>query len=289
MSKKVIITGANGGFGKLTVKSLLQNGHSVAATMRNTSGKNTEVAKELKNLGASVIEVDVTNDDSVRQGVAKAISELGGLDVVVNNAGIGTIGMQEHFTTDDFHKLFEVNVFGVQRVNRAVLPHFRTEEKGLIIYISSILGRSVIPFFGPYNASKAAIESLAENYRVELSGFGIENAIVEPGPFSTSFSSNLMQPSDQNRMEHYDKLFQTMQQMGQGFEKVMTDNKEQNPQRVADSVVALIETRKGEVPFRTVVDYIGMGDLIKGYNDQLEDIMTYMYGNLNIKRMLKVK
>ena len=80
-----------------------------------------------------------------------------------------------------------------------------------------------------------------------------------------------------------------MQQMGQGFEKVMTDNKEQNPQRVADSVVALIETRKGEVPFRTVVDYIGMGDLIKGYNDQLEDIMTYMYGNLNIKRMLKVK
>ncbi len=289
MSKKVILTGANGGFGKLTVKNLLNNGHSVAATMRNIEGKNAAVAKEFLNLGASVIDIDVTDDGSVEEGIDKAISILGGLDVVVNNAGVGTIGMQENFTTADFNKLFEVNVFGVQRINRAVIPHFRMQGKGLIIYTSSILGRAVLPFFGPYNASKAALESLAENYRVELSGFGIQNAIIEPGAFGTSFSSNLMQPSDNARMEFYQKLSETMGQMMEGFGKVMADNKEQNPQRVADAIVGLIESKKEEVPFRTVVDYMGMENLIKGYNEQLEDVMKISFSNLQLQEMLVVK
>ena len=119
---KVLITGANGGFGALTVKTLLEQGHSVVATMRNIETKNKAKADELSALGAKIVNLDVTNDDSVNAGVAKAIELMGGLDVVVNNAGVGVLGIQEQFTIDDFKRLFDVNVFGVQRVNRAALP-----------------------------------------------------------------------------------------------------------------------------------------------------------------------
>ena len=130
MSKKVLITGASGGFGALTVKTLLKEGHKVAATMRNSASKNKGIADELSGLGAEIIEMDVTSDDSADQGVSKATELMGGLDVVINNAGVGVLGIQENFTVDDFKKLFEVNVFGVQRVTRAALPHLRSQGSG---------------------------------------------------------------------------------------------------------------------------------------------------------------
>ena len=192
MANKILITGSNGGFGKLTVETLLKAGHHVAASMRGIDGKNKDAANALRASGAVVVEIDVTSDESVNKGVKEAIDQLDGLDVVINNAGVGVSGMQEHFTIDDWQKLFDVNVYGVQRINRAVLPHLRNQGSGLIIYISSLLGRMALPFYGPYNASKWALEALAENYRIELSGFGIENVIVEPGGFETTFFGNLI-------------------------------------------------------------------------------------------------
>jgi NAD(P)-dependent dehydrogenase (short-subunit alcohol dehydrogenase family) len=102
MEQKILITGASGGFGKLTVNSLLEKGHKVAATMRDINGKNKTVADELSKAGAAIIELDVTNEQSVTDGVQKAIADLGSLDVLINNAGIGTLGMQEFFTTADY-------------------------------------------------------------------------------------------------------------------------------------------------------------------------------------------
>ena len=124
MTKKVLITGASGGFGKLTVLTLLQKGNQIAATMRDVNGRNKIVADELRNAGAIVLEIDVTDDKSVTNGVQNALSELNGLDVLINNAGVGVLGMQEFFTTDDFQKVFDINVFGVQRMNRAVFHIF---------------------------------------------------------------------------------------------------------------------------------------------------------------------
>ena len=100
----ILITGANGGFGTLTVKTLLKQGHRVVATMRNTTSKNKAAADELSGLGAQIIDLDVTDDESVSAGVAKTIELLGGLDVVINNAGIGVLGIQEQFTTEDLKK-----------------------------------------------------------------------------------------------------------------------------------------------------------------------------------------
>ena len=124
-----------------------------------------------------------------------AVDQAGGLDVVINNAGVGVLGLQEAFTIDDWQKLFDINVFGVQRVNRAVIPGMRARGSGLLIQVASILGRMTIPFYGPYNASKWALEALSENYRTELSGFGVDCCIVEPGGYPTNFMANLMTPS----------------------------------------------------------------------------------------------
>ena len=289
MGKKILITGANSGFGRLMVDSLLSNGDQVAAAMRGVNGKNAEAAKELENLGVSIVEIDVTDDSSVESGVSLALEKLGGLDVLVNNAGVGVVGMQEHFTIDDFKNLFEVNVYGVQRMNRAVLPHLRQQGSGLIIYISSLLGRMTLPFYGPYNASKWALEALAENYRVELSGFGVDNAIVEPGGFATSFFGNLIQPSDTSRTESYGEFMNAPAQMGEGFNEALENNSEQDPQKVADAVLSLVNGKPGERPFRTIVDHMGMGDALGGYNEMLEQVMHGVYGAFHIDGMLKLK
>ena len=289
MEQKVLITGANSGFGRLTVDKLQADGHKVAAAMRGVNGKNKEAAAELEAAGAVVVEIDVTDEDSVTNGVNTAIEKLGGLDVLVNNAGVGVAGMQEHFTIDDFKKLFDVNVYGVQRMNRAALPHFRNQGSGLIVYVSSLLGRMVLPFYGPYNASKWALEALAENYRVELSGFGVDNAIVEPGGFATEFFGNLIQPSDNSRAEAYGDFMNAPQQMGEGFNAALAANEEQKPEKVAEAIATLVKAPAGERPFRTTVDHMGMGDHVKVSNDQLEQVMNGVYSAFQIDGMLKVK
>ncbi len=289
MTKRILITGASGGFGKLTAETLLKSGHGVVASMRNSQSKNMNVATELRAAGAHVVDMDVTSDESVNNGVQKTLELLGGIDVVINNAGVGVIGMQEHFTPEDFNKLFDINVFGVQRVNRAVLPHMRGQGSGLLIHVSSLLGRMSLPFYGPYNASKWAMEALAENYRVELSGFGVDSCIVEPGGYATSFMNNLMRPGDNSRDEAYGEFMKVPQQMFDGFEGALAQNPEQNPQKVADAIDQLIKTEAGERPLRTIVDNMGMGDPIKGYNDQLDQITHGIYNAFGMGDMLKLK
>jgi NADP-dependent 3-hydroxy acid dehydrogenase YdfG len=289
MSKKILITGASGGFGKLITLTLLKNGYQVVASMRDTEGRNKDVADELHNAGAKIVSIDVTNEASVTTGLTQAIKELDGLDVLINNAGVGVIGLQECYTAQDFQKIFDINVFGVQRMNRAVLPHFRENKKGLIIYISSLLGRVYIPFYGPYQATKWALEALASNYRVEQSAFGIENCIVEPGGYPTTFNENLMRPSDQERLISFGDFANAPERAQQNFEKLLENNAQQNPQKVADIITELIAKPLGEKPFRTTVDFIGMGELVHKYNEHLEQLTTGLYTNFGTQDLLNVK
>jgi NAD(P)-dependent dehydrogenase (short-subunit alcohol dehydrogenase family) len=289
MKKRILITGANGGFGKLTVKTLLKNGHQVAATMRDVAGRNKSDAEELRAEGAEIIEMDVTDEASVNKGVENAVKALGGLDVVINNAGKGVSGMQEHFTPDDFKKLFDINVIGVQRVNRAALPYLRKQGSGLLVHISSLLGRIALPFYGPYQATKWAVEALAENYRVELSGFGVQSVIVEPGGYPTTFMTNLMLPSDNSRDESYGDFMKVPGYAATGFEEALKNTPEQNPQKVADAIAMLIDKPVSERPFRTIVDFMGWRDGIQVYNDQFEQLTKGIYQAFNMEGMLKVK
>jgi len=288
MATKVLITGASGGFGRMITESLLAAGHQVAASMRDPQGRNREQAAHLQSVGAMVVDIDVTSDQSVERGVAQAIQQLGGLDVLINNAGVGVLGLQENYTADDYFNLFNINVFGVQRMNRAVLPHFRAQKRGLLVHISSLLGRITIPFYGPYNSSKWALEAMAENYRTELSGFGIESVLVEPGGFPTSFVDRLMSPSDRSRDSEYGDMAQAPAASLANFEAVLAANPQQDPQLVADAVVTLIETPAGKRPFRTAVDKLGMGDAIAQYNDHLHQLTRGIYQNFGTAHMLDV-
>ena len=284
----VLVTGASGGFGQLISNTLLEKGHKVFATMRGIEGKNKEAAEELKNAGATVLELDVTNDESVNSAVNTAL-EAGGIDAVVNNAGVGVLGIQESFTPEDWQRIFEINVFGVQRVNRAVLPHLREKGSGLLIHVSSLLGRMTLPFYGPYNATKWALEALAENYRTELSGFGVDSVLVEPGGFATGFFDSLIFPSDKSRDESLGELVDAPKQLFDSFEGALAQNEAQDPQLVADAVLSLIETPAGERPFRTTVDNMGMSAQIDPYNEHLEKVTSGIYAAFGMDEMLELK
>jgi NAD(P)-dependent dehydrogenase (short-subunit alcohol dehydrogenase family) len=289
MTHTILLTGAAGGFGRLIANTLLDQGNRLAATMRDADGRNSEAAKALAARGATVIDMDVTNDTSVDNGIALAVQALGSPDVVINNAGLGVHGLQESFTADDLKRLFDINLFGVHRVNRALLPAWRARRSGLMINMSSLLGRVTMPFYGPYNASKWALEALSENYRTELSAFGIDVCIVEPGGYPTSFIDNLMRPSDAARNASYGPMADAPAQTLKHFESVLAATPEQNPQRVADAIAALIASPRGERPLRTTVDALGMGAAVNGYNDSLAGLTAGLYKNFGIDHLLKTQ
>jgi NAD(P)-dependent dehydrogenase (short-subunit alcohol dehydrogenase family) len=286
MSQRILITGASGAFGIVTCQTLAKAGHRVVGTMRSTLGKNEEVAQRLRSIGIELVEMDVTDESSVTNGVVEAVKLLGGLDVVFNNAGIGANGIQEMFTAADMQRVFDVNVFGVQRVMRAVLPHFREQGKGTILHTSSCIGRVTTPFLGVYCASKYALESLAEGYRSELSGFGIESCIIEPGGMPTAFMGGMISPSDQQRGAGYGDMVYAPNASLNGYVQVLESNPQQRPQQVADAVAELLALPHGEKPFRTVVDFMGLKDPIERYNQALDTATHQIFSGFGGEQML---
>lgn len=286
MKHKILVTGASGAFGSLTCIQLVENGHQVVGTMRSLQGKNEAIANELKSKGVALIEMDVTNEDSVNLGVKSAIEMMGGIDTIFNNAGIGANGILECFTINDIQKMFDVNVFGLQRVMRAVLPHLRQQRKGTIIHTSSCIGRVTTPFLASYCASKYALESLAEGYRAELSGFGIESCIVEPGGFPTAFMSGMITPSDTDRINAYGEMASLPEASINGYVAYVESIPEQRPERVAEAVVKLVNTPFGEKPFRTVVDFSGLKESIENYNEILNQTTKAIYTANGVDNLL---
>ena len=289
MGKKILITGTNSGFGRMFVETLLTGGHTVVAAMRDVDGRNKEPADALRAAGAHVVEIDVTDEASVEAGVSAGIEAAGGLDVLINNAGFGVAGLQETFTVDDWKRVFEVNLFGVQRMTRAALPTRRAQGSGLVMFVSSLLGRFVLPFLGPYNASKWALEAMAENYRVELGALGIESAIVEPGGDGTGFLDGMGKPSDEARIAQLGAYANAPQEFVTGFEQNLVGDTAPDPQTVADAVAQLVDQAAGERPFRTTVDGLGMDAFINPFNEAGEQMMQGIYGAFEMGQMLDVK
>ncbi len=178
MSKTILITGASTGFGRDTAETLARAGHNVFASMRDPKVRNRVHADALQVKGIEVVDLDVTDTQSVDHAVAEVVAKAGRLDVLINNAGVASAGVLEAFTDEQATSLFDVNVIGLHRVTRAVLPTLRSQQDGLIINIGSILGRVTFPFFGIYGASKFAVEALTDSYRYEVSQLGIDVALV---------------------------------------------------------------------------------------------------------------
>jgi NAD(P)-dependent dehydrogenase (short-subunit alcohol dehydrogenase family) len=286
--KKVLITGIAGGFGKPTALALLDRGYAVAGSVRSRAGKNAGTVAELEAAGAHVVEMDVTDVVSTERGVAEAIDRLGGLDILFNNAGIGAYGIQELMAPGDMARVFDVNVMGVQRVMRAALPRMRAQGRGTVLYTSSLIGRITTPFYGTYSASKWALEAIVECYRTELSGFGIESCIIEPGAMPTAFFDGLVGPDDPDREAGYGAFAAVPAMSSAGLAEMLQATPQQRPERIAEAVVALLEMPFGRKPFRTVVDHVGVGPEIERYNAVLSDVTRNVMTGFGIEDMLKL-
>lgn len=286
---RILMTGANGAFGGLAAKAALQGGHQLVATLRDPEGRNAHAAAALRAHGAIVIDLDVTADESVARGAEAAIAALGGLDVLVNVAGVGTHGLTEGFTPAQLTRLFDLNVVGVHRMMRAVLPTLRAQQSGLVINISSLLGRLSLPFYGPYSATKFALESLSDTYRVELSQFGVDVVLVEPGGFKTSWIDALVHPEDIRRLSDYGAFADAPRQTMKDIEAMLATKPEQDPAKVSDAILALIEMPAGARPQRTVVDFIGMAEPVDRMNDLLARETAGVYEAFGSDPLLALK
>src|SRR6267378_3784231 len=253
MPKTVLITGASSGFGRDTAETLFRAGHTVYASMRGAQGKNREAAEALRKLGIKTVELDVSDDASVKAGVKKVLAEAGKIDVLVNNAGIGSAGVTEAFTAEQAKVVFDTNVIGLLRVTRAVLPSMRRKRDGLIINIGSILGRVTFPFLGIYGASKFAVEALTDSLRYEVSQLGVEVVEVQPSGYPTNFFANMQTPAGTEVTKSYGEIGQIPDAMVKNFVSMFEGKEAPNPHDVAEAVARLVGQSKGSRATRTVV------------------------------------
>jgi NAD(P)-dependent dehydrogenase (short-subunit alcohol dehydrogenase family) len=187
--KVIIITGASSGIGKETALTLVREGHVVYGAARRV-----EQMRDIVDAGGHAMELDVTDEAKVRGVVARILDETGRIDVLINNAGFGVFGAIEDTSLDDARRQFEVNLFGVAAVTKAALPTMRAQESGRIINVTSMGGKIYTPLGAWYHASKFALEGWSDCLRLEVSQFGIDVVIVEPGAIATEFGAVLMQP-----------------------------------------------------------------------------------------------
>ncbi|MDQ2776485.1 MAG: SDR family oxidoreductase [Acidobacteriota bacterium] len=271
MNTVVLITGASTGFGRSAAETLGRRGYNVFATMRDSRGRNASNCKALQVLAdrdhsaIKVLDLDVTQDASVGQAVQQVLDSAGHIDVVINNAGIGALGVTEGYTIGQFQRLFDVNLFGAVRVNRAVLPAMRRQRSGLLIHVSSAAGRLVPPCMGLYSASKFALEALADSYRFELSPFGIDSVVVEPGIHRTPILENMLPPADHARVADYGAAAQYAERVKEVFDAASNASETPGPEDVVEAFVQLIETPAGSRPFRTVPT-VALQPLLDPYN-----------------------
>lgn len=276
MSKTILVTGTSNGFGADIATTLVNEGHRVFATMREMDGRHSAAAQALRAKGIQTLELDVTDNASVEAAFAHLFEATGGkLDVLVNNAGLAAGGISETFTPEQLRDMFEVNVFGVQRVLRAALPAMHAQKDGLVINIGSILGRVTIPFFGLYGATKHAVEALTDTYRYELSQLGIDVVLIQPGPYPTALYTSIQQPSDGARAAAYGDVANLPGGIGEFLQGVFSGADAPNPHDIAEEIVSLIATPAGQRPARVVKGLAfgadGANAAIAPFQEQLVD------------------
>lgn len=255
--KSVLITGCSSGFGRLMAESYARKGAKVFATMRNLPRPEADELRALaveEELDLHVIEIDVTDDAQVAAGVAEAERITGGgLDVLVNNAGISTAGPIEIQDMEATHLLFDTNVYGPHRMARAALPAMRAKKSGMIFNVTSQLGRVMLPGFGQYSPTKFALEAMSEQMAYELVPHGIEVTIIQPGGYPTEIWDNanaltmkLLERADEKHLAGYPMMIEQLRQRGGG-------GGDTDPMDVPNAIAEIIAMPPGTRPLRKPV------------------------------------
>jgi NAD(P)-dependent dehydrogenase (short-subunit alcohol dehydrogenase family) len=263
MKQVILITGASSGFGALAARALARAGHTVYASMRSLSDGNAGRAEEARayaveqGVDLRPLELDVLSQASADTAVGAILAEQGRLDVVVHNAGHMVFGPAEAFTAEQYAELYDVNVLGTQRVNRAALPTLRRQRRGLLLWVGSSSTRGgTPPLLAPYFAAKAAMDAVAVSYAGELARAGIETSIVVPGAFTkgTNHFTHAGRPADADTAAFY------ATGAYQGFAEetlerlAATVPDDADAGDVAQAIVRIVDAPHGKRPFRVHVD-----------------------------------
>jgi len=261
-AQTVVVTGASSGFGAVTVRALARAGHTVYAGIRDTAGRNAPVVAGLikeaaaDGLALHPVELDVTSQPSADAAVDRILDEQGRLDVIVHNAGHMVLGPAEAFTPEQYASVYDVNVLGTQRINRAALPYLRAQRSGLLVWVGSSSSRGGCPpFLAPYFGAKAAMDAIAVSYAAELIRFGIDTTIVVPGAFTTGTShfAHAGAPADAGRAAAYDARYRAlMDQVSPRLSALIPGDAD--PGEVADAIAGVVSQPAGQRPFRVHVD-----------------------------------
>lgn len=271
--KKVIITGSSNGFGLKAAKDFADKGYQVFATMRNPDAKNAGAKAELESHSTNikVVDMDVTLDDSVKNAMAAILTQAGNIDILINNAGIMYLGITEAFSIEQAKFQMETNYYGAIRVMQAVLPSMRKAGSGLIINTSSLVGRMSPPFFGTYTATKHALEGYSQALRYEVSPFGVDVVLVEPGPFGTGLLASGQAPAHSEVLNTYGELAGVPIAMGENFAQILQSENAPDPQWVVNAYLQLAELPFGSRPTRTVVGITWGTDEINTLTQPIQD------------------
>ena len=189
-----LVTGASSGFGRAIAEAALERGDAVVATARRPESLDDLVSGAPEG-SALALGLDVTDPGQLRAAIEEVLAGFGRVDVLVNNAGYGSVGAVEEFSMEELREHFETMFFGAVELTKAVLPHMRERGSGAVVQISSFGGQVAYPGFGSYCAAKFALEGLSEASAAEVAPFGIKVLIVKPGAFRTGFGGSRMRRS----------------------------------------------------------------------------------------------
>ncbi len=247
--KVALVTGSSSGIGFETALLLARSGFYTYASMRNLEkSKNiTEIANKEK-LPLQIVQLDVNDDESVKEAIDKILRQKNRIDVLVNNAGYGLFGSVENMTIQEIKAQFETNFFGVVRVTQQVLPTMRTGNNGgTIVNISSVGGRMSVPFLSAYNSTKFALEGLSESLLYELEPFGIRVIIIEPGFIRT----NIMNSSiiAKNSLDTDSPYFSFTQKVTDYFNSMVNDPSASWPEEVAKTILKAVTSESPQLRY----------------------------------------
>ncbi len=258
MASTWFITGTSSGLGRTLTEQLLARGDRVAATLRRP-----EALDDLAGDRLWVAALDVTDPAQVRETVDRAFSELGAIDVVVNNAGYGAFGSVEEVEDEEIARVIDTNLLGPIRVVRAALPHLRRQGHGRIVQVSTAGGQTTYPSFGYYHASKWGLEGFSETLAQEVAPFGIGVTIVEPGATPTGFGPGLAQAPPM--AEYADTpAGQVRRALAEGAFPLPND-----PDRVAAAIIVAAETEPA--PLRVPLGTDTYDDVRASYVARLDE------------------